>query len=368
MRTVFFILFLFVSNILLSQKTIKGIITASDTKQPLVAAVVFISNTTIKTITKSNGEFELNDLPVGKFDLIVSFVGYETFSQTIANNELPLQLTIKLVPRVNTLKEVIVEAFEKDGWKKWGQFFIESFIGTSDFAAICTLKNKEAVKFIRSVKTNTLRAVAYEPLKIINKALGYELQFQLEGFQYNFNSRELIYKGYPLFIELNTTKKRIEERWKRNRQYAYEGSMMHFMRSLYRNRLIEEGFEVRQIRKMKDTLGRVGKFDILINKVLPGDSIAYAIDSATAGLSFIDNLEIMYVKKNTPNDYKRTFGFSKPSLHPTSRIELKNASYVSVFADGNYFEPVNLISYDYWSWSEKMATLLPTNYKSVPKK
>ncbi|MFK4985434.1 hypothetical protein ACI4B7_26775, partial [Klebsiella pneumoniae] len=72
--------------------------------------------------------------------------------------------------------------------------------------------------------------------------------------------------------------------------------------------------------------------------------------------------------KNTPNDYKRTFGFSKPSLHPTSRIELKNASYVSVFADGNYFEPVNLISYDYWSWSEKMATLLPTNYKSVPKK
>jgi len=119
---------------------------------------------------------------------------------------------------------------------------------------------------------------------------------------------------------------------------------------------------------MKDTLGRIGKFDILINKVLPGDSIAYAIDSATAALSFKDNLEVMYVKKDTPDDYKRTTVFAKSSTHPTSRIGLRNDDHVSVFADGNYFEPVNLISYDYWSWSEKIATLLPTNYKPVSTK
>jgi len=207
MRTLLITILLFTTHILVAQKTISGTVTASDTKQPLIAAVVFISNTTIKTITTDKGEFVLTDLPVGKFDLIVTFIGYETYSQSISNNELPLKIAIQLAPRINTLNEVIVEAYEKDGWKKWGTFFIENFIGTSDFAANCTLENKEVVKFIRSNKANTLRAVANEPLKIINKALGYELQFQLESFQYNFRTRELLYKGYPLFIALSSNKK-----------------------------------------------------------------------------------------------------------------------------------------------------------------
>jgi hypothetical protein len=35
-----------------------------------------------------------------------------------------------------------------------------------------------------------------------------------------------------------------------NRAEAYYGSMMHFMRSLYRNKLIEEKFEVRKLIKL----------------------------------------------------------------------------------------------------------------------
>ncbi|MDG4870120.1 hypothetical protein P8631_19190, partial [Guyparkeria sp. 1SP6A2] len=37
------------------------------------------------------------------------------------------------------------------------------------------------------------------------------------------------------------------KKWQRNRFDAYQGSLMHFMRAVFRNRIAEEGFEVRKV-------------------------------------------------------------------------------------------------------------------------
>jgi len=245
---------------------------------------------------------------------------------------------------------------------------------------------------------------------IENKALGYVLKYDLVRFEFDFNTRMFIYQGYPLFEEMDAKREGIRKRWIANRQDAYYGSMMHFMRSLYRNKIIEQHFEVRRLIKISteekkrvkaaytkasvpvsfndhnvivtndnksgldpDTLAYYRKvmqqpesFNILINRVLQGDSIAYAIDSIAAGLEFENYLQVVYTPKKMPQEYIRTL--LKPIDGPiTSEIFRVANEPIIVLANGSYFEGTNLISSGYWAWSEKIASLLPLDYRPPPK-
>ncbi|WP_315816906.1 hypothetical protein [Paraflavitalea speifideaquila] len=93
-------------------------------------------------------------------------------------------------------------------------------------------------------------AVADEPLIIENRALGYRIKYQLEDFIYNMSERTLLYVGYTLFEDMAADRNRIPRRWVVARKHAYEGSMMHFMRSLYTNKLDMDGFEVQRMVKV----------------------------------------------------------------------------------------------------------------------
>ncbi len=57
---------------------------------------------------------------------------------------------------------------------------------------------------------------------------------------------ELHYEGPVLFTEMKGTPGQ-ERRWQQNRREAYEGSMMHFLRSVMNDRLEEEGFRAYQL-------------------------------------------------------------------------------------------------------------------------
>ncbi|WP_149274077.1 carboxypeptidase-like regulatory domain-containing protein [Pareuzebyella sediminis] len=81
MRNAIFLLILLCSLGLFSQNTgsIKGnIVDLEAAEEPLLFADVSLHNTSWKTKTNFNGNFELSDIPVGKYDLQISFLGYET--------------------------------------------------------------------------------------------------------------------------------------------------------------------------------------------------------------------------------------------------------------------------------------------------
>ena len=44
-------------------------------------------------------------------------------------------------------------ALVADGWNKYGQFFLDNFIGTTANAAQCTIENKDAIRFLLLQKT-----------------------------------------------------------------------------------------------------------------------------------------------------------------------------------------------------------------------
>jgi len=406
------ILISFIANLHLcfAQQALRGKVIASDSKQPIHLANVFLSNTSIGTVTNAEGVFVLDRFPQGRFDVVISCIGYETYVTTIQYAQLPAFIDVVLKPKVNILQEVVVEPYEKNGWERYGKFFIENFIGTSALAADCKLKNPETIRFRYNKKENILRAFADEPIVLENRALGYILRYDLKVFEYNYGTRIFYFQGYPLFEDIETDRKRLLNRWERNRTEAYYGSMMHFMRSLFRNQLIEEGFEIRKLIKVSEeekkrvrniynsrtyinsngnivvndsllangnkdsadyyrkVMRQPEKMAVLINQLLPGDSIAFAIDSFTAGLYFDDHLQVTYKYKQVPDEYVRTNSLSvQPKTPVVSEIVLPRKNAIAVLANGSYFEGLDLITSGYWGWWEKLATMLPFDYKP-PKK
>lgn len=68
-----------------SQK-IRGSVTDNETGETLPGVHVYISTTTIGTVTKENGTFGLKHSLNGSFKLVASFVGYNTQSKEVRLN------------------------------------------------------------------------------------------------------------------------------------------------------------------------------------------------------------------------------------------------------------------------------------------
>jgi hypothetical protein len=402
MRYLLVFSFLLITHCAIAQRIISGKVTDAATNKPLVAASIFLSNTSVGTVSAADGSFNLR-IPEGRYDLIISSVGYETFVKSLPAGESYPNLVFKLKEKVKELETLVLTPYEKNGWERWGKFFLENFIGTSDYAKDCVIKNYDVIRFRNSKKDNELTASAFEPLIIENNALGYRIKYQLEGFSYNFKERLIYYIGYPLFEEMEGNSRKTD-RWLSRREDAYFGSTMHFMRSLFRNQLAEDGFEVRRLVRKKneeklrvqqlmrenrtvETLGngrmitivggyqKVGDsssyydkvlhqpdiFNLLSQSTLAGDSIAAAFDSVTVELNFPDYLWINYKPGTVPREYKAQFPDEGTQM--ISQVTLINGRPIQLQSTGNYYSPTDFLNMGYWGWSEKIASILPFDYK-----
>ncbi len=371
------------------QFQLRGLVLDAEKNTPLAGASVFLNTTSVGTVSNSQGQFELA-IPAGRFELVTTSIGYERNVQNLSAVADTQRLNIRLQPKATELENVTVGAYEKDGWAKWGSFFIESFIGTSALAKNCTLRNKAAIRFRISKAENALSAVAFEPLIMENEALGYTVQYDLETFRYDFNTHYLLVQGYPLLMPMNGTPAK-QKRWAARRRDAYQGSLMHFLRSVYRNQIAEQGFDMYALQKIlnaerarvaqlyrttsnavleynkdsaayyKKRLAEPAEFSVLGKTKLPGDSVAYAIDSVTAALDFPNYLLVSFRGKTAPAAFRAAFPDAGTAL--ASQVTLLQRTPVAIQANGSFYDPANLLTLGYWAWWEKLATMLPFDYK-----
>ncbi len=246
-------LFIFLAIILplscLAQINISGrIINQADTR-PVVNASVFLSNATIGDKTAADGTFTLHNVNAGKYELIVSIIGFEAYKQTITVGYKNISLPdITIFPKTISLSQVTIKPRDDPDWYRNLELFKRAFIGTSDLAPDCKILNPHVLDFDYDAAKNTLKASSYDFLEIENAALGYKIKYLLTDFTLNNIAQTLYYKGSVFFENMKGTASQ-QERWQRRRQEAYIGSEMHFLRSALGDRIDEEGFRVQQLAK-----------------------------------------------------------------------------------------------------------------------
>ena len=97
--------------------------------------------------------------------------------------------------------------------------------------------------------------------------------------------------------------------------------------------------------------------------LLTADSLVTTIDSLNKSLFFNDYLYITYKNEKEDPAYVDFWNERRQPFYQRSIIFLINNTPITIEADGNYHMPQDLISYGYWGWSEKVASMLPVDYR-----
>ena len=342
-----------------SQNQVKGKVINEETQEPVSLVSVYLNNTTNGSVTDKDGLFYIKNVQPGKYKLVASSVGYITYAKQIDTRAANADITITMKPKAEELQAVDVVSYDPEGWEKYGKLFTDLFIGTNPNAITCRLMNPESVNF-RINKDNTLNVIAKAPLKIKNEALGYEILYKLEDFEYDFDNRIVSYSGYALFKDLSESHAGKTEKYAKRREETYDGSLMQFMRAFFMNQLEQNGYEIRSKRKLNGP-GNPSQ-PVIGSQLISSDSIGFAVDSNTAGFYSQDSLEITYTHKVIPNAYKRLSKLHKNETFPVSQLRFINKRPVFIISSGYYYGPEDLKITGFWAWWETMANLLPFDY------
>jgi iron complex outermembrane receptor protein len=105
----FFILFIFLNfNALAQSGSIKGKVVASDGK-PVANANISLENTQLGGVTTEQGNFEIKNIPIGNYILVVSGVGLQTQKQDVNISEgRALELNLKVIESNDSLEEISI--------------------------------------------------------------------------------------------------------------------------------------------------------------------------------------------------------------------------------------------------------------------
>jgi hypothetical protein len=374
---------------------VQGIVTNEKDETPLAGASVFINNGSKGTTTDQEGRFTLTGISYNSFELVISFVSYETIVINISPENINKRFRVKMSPKQNELEEVVVGQVEKDGWKKWGKTFMDNFLGTSANAQKCILLNPETLIFRHNKKSGVLKVVARDQLKIRNNGLGYNISYQLEQFEFDPFKGMVVYLGYVNFDDMATDKRRKSENWSKQRKIAYQGSLTHFMRSFYENNLVKEGFNMRRLIRLNkrdsatrpyydriikknyvdiDTSkfyiqfvkhGQIGDpvIHLLAKKSLEADSIRYT-DSANNQMlmHFVNDVQVVFLNESESREYLINQRRKDTGGPQVSTFYFTGMRPIVVLQNGLYFEPLTIFSEGYWAF-EKLAELLPADYE-----
>ncbi len=395
--------------------SITGVVKDSISQEPLPYVNVFFANTLIGTSTNSEGEFMLSGFPSGKYDLTVSFVGYKTQQFSFDFNESTFRLDVALAQELVQLSEILVKA-DTTHWKQNYLTFRKNFIGTTSNAAKVAILNSRDIHLFFDPAERVLVAHAKKELVVENRALGYQVYYQLVDFMLDYRNSRMQYLGIPRFEEMKAKSNLQSKKWEDERRKAFAGSFVHLIRTIYQQELEKSKFQLFELHEIQNPerppqqflderikywrdanlQNNAGNEKLVVrvggNGVVKGsglhDSLAYylrmrslpeKIDSigreiksasdllkpgSTNIIQFKGRLKVLYKEREDVQyvlDKRRgPQRFQESTIHFMDR-ELK------IYANGYYEDVRSILMEGYLGWSEKIAEMLPTDYKYVEK-
>lgn len=312
MRKLLFVILIILPALAKGQDFLSGNVIDSQTHEPLSYATVYLNGTTKGTITDSLGHFEIRNVSFPT-TVVISFVGYKT--QVHELSRYPGGMMVELKPAEN-LPEVVVTA--KGEREQNMAYFKSMFLGDDKWGRRAVIRNPDAIMFDLSSDKTIFKAWANEPLIIDLPLLGYELYVNLINFNVERYSGTAACDILGYFYFRPYESGRLTQRQQKNRLEAYYNSNQHFLRSLYQNRLAENGYVLMAVNASSFQFEDVIKYE-------PIDAGLYT-DSIPGDMMRIHNLsdkrlKILYYHKldGSPLDLTRNrrilHTFSKSGMH-----------------------------------------------------
>jgi len=377
--------------------TISGIV--KDNKgETLSGANVLLSGYQIGAVANNEGRYLIGPLRPGNYHVLVQMMGYLPVSINVIINDKSIIADIVLNENTRQLKEVVIRA--DPNRSQYLQIFRESFLGTSPNAKKTTIVNPEVIRFDYDADSRRLQASADEFIVMENKELGYRIKYLLKYFEKDDRVNLIKYYGYPSFEDLATPKSR---QYKEKRDEAYRGSSQHFLRALFNNTTMKEGFTIYKMEKIPtpnrlpdSTLDR--KIDYFTKAAARGiiiyhgkDSLQYysqmkmspdtieqvsreGVNTDTLVKKEVNNLRwmnfrhklyVIYSGENESKAYRKQSSY-KVSRPPDLRDEQVSIAHqlkspVAFYRDGTAFDPDALLFEGYWGY-EKVSDMVPVDY------
>ncbi|MEO9484660.1 MAG: carboxypeptidase-like regulatory domain-containing protein [Ekhidna sp.] len=331
---------------------------------------VFLDGTTIGVSSDIDGNYKLESIPPGFYDIVFSHVGYKNAIYQISENSGGARIqSHQMELDLGQLEEVEVISNRIDrrgtGWQQYYTVFNEELLGISQHAKKCVIENPEALNFSYDEDSKSLRAFSQYPLQIRNDALGYRVSYFLESFKKD--ESDLRFRGNIRFRNLKPLSRSEKREWQKNRRISYYGSFNHFKRSLLNGELKKEGFRIFEVKNLENF--KIKKE----NELEASDIIVFKGDHYR--LDFKNFLAIEYRKEKESMDFllnSESVGIIYSNLltsdghlrkEPGRQISIIKLLKSSVRLDlsGEVLDRFGLTTYGYWAW-ERTADLVPVNY------
>jgi hypothetical protein len=357
---------------------------------PVPGAMVFINNTTKGCLTDDTGNFSLSGVKEKYFDLIVAGAGHERSVYRFTPEQRNKRILFEVARSADTISAKTEKKYETD-LRRWGDVFLDVFLGGSVNAEECNIVNPQVLRFRYDSLNKVLLVNSAEPLQIFNESLGYKIICQVDELGITARHEILTSTVYTWFKESVTRRKEITEKWKINRVNAYEGSLLHFMQAFYAGKVLQEGFVVKTITRIYENenetayqnalnvSGNIGgrevnrlpgeKYnnirsyvDVISKKGLDIEKIR-VVDTAGQAIFFSSSqpLQVGYrqlVHRRSYNNEGVSNGYIGPVV---SYIQLHHNNNIRVENNGMYFEPSDVTVAGYWG-ELGMADQLPCDY------
>jgi hypothetical protein len=334
---------------------IDGTVSDGRTGELLAGTHVFIAGSMMGTTSDSEGRFRLTGVPEGAHRLYVSRLGYEPVLEDVfifAGEHRTFAFAMK--PVVYQLPPVVVTPGSSRRFERLFARFESNFLGETPSAREVSILNPHVLGFRTS--WGRLFAEAQEPLLIENAALGYRIRYFMKDFMHS--GLRTLYDGEPLFEPMQPSDDAQEERWEENRERAYRGSFRHFLQSLVRDEIAEEGFQIFRYMREEDLHRQSPRFPVRAASILfPGEEVG------TYELRFYGILEVIYTREAEDPSYpewagdyrRRRSGWQRSWL----RISIRPAL---IDGHGETLHPYSITQYGYFAF-ERVADQVPKEYR-----
>lgn len=316
----------------------------------LSGATIFLAGSEKATSSNLEGRFGFSKIESGTYQLVVNLLGYASVKQNIIISD-KSEDNVSVVLGEKQIVLNVVNVGDVKQLKNHIKTFTKYFLGESANAKACKILNPEVLEF--STTKNVLNATTPGFLVIQNYNLGYKIKYLLKSFSYNSALDVTLYDGDCIFEPMDGTPEK-KSLWAKNRKAAYDGSLMHYLRSVYANKSRQEGFLIYKI--------TTSSFPIYIESIpIIAEQLVKHPDNNFMVFKSQARFYILYDKKKAAKEDKllgHVQNLRVSDLDATGSIFLVDSQ---IDRRGSYADYKSLLIQGFWG-RKRLADQLPLEY------